>query len=171
MASRKRTLACIRVCLSLFFVGLVFGLHTVVFVRAETTWMADRFGRGTFVEERWPTVAAWFEHLHIAFATTYTTYPVIAYCMDWLGYACIVLAVLMVGAIKDPVRNIWIVQAFMVGCTIAFVMPLVMGPLRGIPLFWRLIDSSFGLVGFFLLLLPYRLIRGLEASSADPGHG
>ncbi len=171
MASRKKTLACIRVCLGLFFVGILFGLHTVVFVRAETTWMADLLGRGTFVDERWPAVAAWFEHLHIAFATTYTTYPVIAYCMDWLGYACVVLAVLMIGAIKDPVRNLWIVQAFMIGCAIAFLMPLVMGPLRGIPLFWRLIDSSFGLVGFVLSGLAYRLIRRLEASAADQGHG
>jgi len=163
----------IRVYLVTFCLAIVFGWHTVVFVRAETTWMAEHLGRGTWVESVWPGLADWVEHLHIAFATTYTTWPVIAYCMDWLAYACIVLLILMLGAVQDPVRNVWIVEAFLIGCVIGFVMPLAIGSVRGIPLFWRLIDSSFGLAGSIWLLWTLRLIRRLEAvqggRTIDPG--
>jgi asparagine N-glycosylation enzyme membrane subunit Stt3 len=82
--------------------------------------------------------------------------------MDWLSYACVVFAVFLLGAIKNPVRNVWIVQAFMIACILAIMLPFLAGPIRDTPIFWRFIDSSFGIVGFLFLLLPYRLIKKLE---------
>jgi len=38
----------------------------------------------------------------------------------------------------------------------------IAGYLRGIPLFWRLIDCSFGLIGGLLLFTCYRKIKVLE---------
>ena len=99
----------------------------------------------------------------VAVSETYSSYPVIAYCMDWLSYACVVFAIFLLGAIRDPVKNLWVVKVFMVACCLGFVLPFIVGPIRDIPMFWRFIDSSFGLVGFLFLLLPYRLIMKLEA--------
>jgi hypothetical protein len=36
-------------------------------------------------------------------------YPFIAYGFDWLAFAHIVLGILFLGAIRDPVRNIWVI--------------------------------------------------------------
>lgn len=171
MAGQERTRTVVRLYLALFLLVILFGLHTVVFVESETALMAEYVGKGTMVETIWPGFSAWIEHLHTAFALTYTSFPVVAYCMDWLAYVCIVLAIFVLGAIRDPVRNIWIVKAFIIGCALAFLLPLIMGPVRGIPVFWRWIDSSFGALGFLFLLLPYRLIRRLEANECHRTHG
>jgi len=152
----------IRFYLILFLLAILFSLHTVVFVEVETELFAKYLGHDTFMEKLYPCVAEWMEHLHLAILETYTSYPVMAYCMDWLSYACVVFAVFLLGAIKNPVRNIWIVQAFMFACILAFFLPFIVGPIRDIPVFWRFIDSSFGIVGFLFLLLPYRLIKKLE---------
>lgn len=94
----------------------------------------------------------------------YHAYPVMAYCMDWLSYACIVLALFIIGAIKDPVRNIWIIQVYMIACILAVLLPFVVGPLRCIPVFWRFLDGSFGVLGFILLFVAYRLTRRLQVN-------
>ena len=152
----------IRFYLILFLLAILFSLHTIIFVEAETKLFAKCFGHNTFMEKLCPCVAEWMEHLHLAVLQTYTSYPVIAYCMDWLSYACVVFAGFLLGAIKNPVRNVWIVQVFMVACILAFIFPFIAGPIRDVPIFWRFIDSSFGVVGFLFLLLPYRLIKKLE---------
>jgi hypothetical protein len=41
-------------------------------------------------------------------------------------------------------------------------LALIAGPVRGIPFFWRIIDSSFGIVGAVPLLLCLRYTRQLE---------
>ena len=44
------------------------------------------------------------------------TYPFLLYAHDWLAFAHIMLAVLVAGAIRDPVRNVWIVQCGLIMC-------------------------------------------------------
>jgi len=163
MINEQKTLKKIRIYLILFLLALLFSLHTVVLVEIETELLAKYVGHDTFMEELCPSISAWIEHLNLAVSETYSSYPVFAYCMDWLSYAFVVLAIFLLGAIKDPVKNVWIVQVFMVACCLGFILPFIVGPIRDIPIFWRSIDSSFGLIGLLFLLLPYRLIRKLEA--------
>ena len=70
-------------------------------------------------------------------------YPFMLYGYDWLAYAHIMLAVLFAGAIRDPVRNKWIVQCGLVMCAIIPVLAGIFIPLRGLPLYWIFIDSAF----------------------------
>lgn len=158
----KRILRKIRIYLILFLLGVVFAMHTVVFVEVETRLLAKYFGHGTFVEELCPSVCGWIEQLRLSVSETYSLYPVIAYCMDWLAYACVVFVIFLLGAIKNPVENIWIVKGFMIACLLGFALPFIVGPARDIPIFWRFIDSSFGMIGFLFLLASYRLIKKLE---------
>jgi hypothetical protein len=156
------TLKWIRIYLIVFALGLLFALHTVVVVQPETGLFVRYLGHGTFMDSVLPFVSDWVEHLHLAISDTYQKYPVIAYCMDWLSFACIVFLIFIYGAIRDPVRNVWIIQSFMTACVLAFLLPFVVGPFREIPIFWRLIDCSFGFFGFLWLWLPYRWIKTIS---------
>jgi len=163
---QTKTLKHIRFWLILFFLGILFGLHTVVFVEAETAFFAKHLGHGTTMEATLPVVSDWIEQLYTSVSETYTKYPAMAYCMDWLSYACIVFAIFIIGAIKNPVKNIWIIQVYMIACFLAFLLPFIIGPMRHIPVFWRFLDSSFGLAGLVILLIAYQLTKKLQRAQS-----
>jgi hypothetical protein len=73
-----------------------------------------------------------------------------------------VIAVAFIGPLKDPVKNIWVMQFGMIACVMVFPLAFIAGPIRGIPFYWQLIDCSFGVFGFLLLYVCYRKILGLE---------
>ncbi|MFJ6720203.1 hypothetical protein [Streptomyces sp. NPDC091259] len=95
-------------------------------------------------------------------------YPFLLYGTDWLAFAHLVIAVFFYGVHRDPVRNIWIVEAGVIACVAVIPLALICGPIRGIPFGWSLIDMSFGVFGVIPLLVLRRLIKRLEAlTSAD----
>jgi hypothetical protein len=55
--------------------------------------------------------------------------------------------------IKDPLRNIWVLEFGMVARVLIVPLALICGPLRGIPLFWQVVDCSFGVFGIIPLWL------------------
>jgi len=63
------------------------------------------------------------------------------------------LALFILGPYRDPVRNKWVIDFGLFACAAVIPLALIAGPLRGIPLYWRLIDCSFGLLGAIPLLL------------------
>ena len=90
-----------------------------------------------------------------------------AYGTDWLAFGHLVIATAFIGPIKDPVRNKWIIEWGIIACGAVPILALVAGPIRGIPLPWRLIDCSFGVVGIVPLLVVRREIRWLEKSPLE----
>jgi hypothetical protein len=64
--------------------------------------------------------------------------------------------------LKDPVKNIWVIQFGLVSCISIFPLAFVAGAFRGIPLYWQLIDCSFGVAGFILLWSILKKIKILE---------
>ena len=108
-------------------------------------------------------VQNWLSTVYGAVKTMNTNYPFISYGTDWLAFAHIVIAVAFIGPLKDPVRNIWVIQFGMIACCMVLPLALIAGPIRGIPLYWQMIDCSFGVFGFFPLFLCYRYIRKLES--------
>lgn len=93
-------------------------------------------------------------------------YPFMLYGYDWLAFAHIVLAILFAGAIRDPVRNKWIVQCGLIMCALIPVLAGVCIPLRGLPLRWFWIDSAFALCASIPLWLALRDIRRAEKTDA-----
>lgn len=75
--------------------------------------------------------------------TVEAKYPFLLYAHDWLAFAHIVLAILFAGAIKDPVRNKWIVQCGLIMCALIPVLAGICIPVRGIPFIWFWIDIAF----------------------------
>ena len=92
----------------------------------------------------------------------YAAHLWIAYGTDWLAFAHLVLAVFFIGPWRDPVRNVWVLRAGIIACVLVLPLALICGPLRGIPLYWRLIDCSFGVFGAVPLVYCVRLVRRME---------
>jgi hypothetical protein len=92
-------------------------------------------------------------------------YPFMLYAHDWLAFAHIVLAILFVGAIRDPVRNVWIVQCGLIMCVLVPVLAGICIPIRGLPLRWFWIDFAFAPAAAFPLWIALRDIRRAEAES------
>ena len=93
--------------------------------------------------------------------TTGREYPFLAYGTDWLAFAHLVIAVAFWGPLRDPVRNIWVVEFGMIACLLVIPLALICGPIRGIPFCWQLIDCSFGVFGLIPLAIVRRLILSL----------
>ena len=70
------------------------------------------------------------------------------------------------GPLRDPVRNIWVIEFGMIACLMVIPFALIMGPIRGIPPYWRLIDCSFGVVGIVPLFICWKAIKKLEGLNA-----
>ncbi len=155
---RKR----IRLLLVVFVVGLAFGCQMVLFVRPELAWLNRILGPGTRTERIWPAMSAWINHLHQGITTTYAEYPFIAYCMDWLVLAQVGFMIIFIGAVIDPVRNLWIIRSGMVICLLHVVTAAVSGGLHGVPFFWQILDASFGVVGVVVLYAAYRYVGYLK---------
>jgi hypothetical protein len=81
------------------------------------------------------------------------------YGTDWLAFGHLMIAIAFIGPLRDPVRNIWVVEFGMIACVLVIPAALICGFVRGIPFFWRLIDCSFGVFGIVPLYLAWRLIR------------
>ena len=90
-------------------------------------------------------------------------YPFMLYAHDWLAFAHIVLAILFAGAIKDPIRNVWIVQCGLIMCAIVPVLAGICIPIRGIPVIWFWIDFAFAPGAALPLWIALRDIKRVEA--------
>jgi len=108
----------------------------------------------------------WIIQVRDGIGATEARFPFLFYGYDWLAFAHLVIALLFVGPVKDPVRNIWVVQWGMVACFLVIPLALICGPIRGIPFEWRLIDCAFGVVGVIPLVICYKWIKVLEATSS-----
>lgn len=105
----------------------------------------------------------WISEVYLAVKLMNASYPFLSYGTDWLAFAHLVIAVAFVGPLRDPVRNIWVIQFGMIACGMVFPLAFIAGAVRQIPFYWQLIDCSFGVFGFVLLFYCYRNIRRLES--------
>lgn len=104
----------------------------------------------------------WIRDVYFAVRNTNEQYPYLSYGTDWLAFAHLVIAVAFIGPLRDPVKNIWVMQFGMIACVMVFPLAFIAGSIRGIPVYWQIIDCSFGVFGFMLLYYCYRNIVQLE---------
>ncbi len=151
-----------------FIIALAISGITAVPLRWEID-LLDRFiGQGTWMHSLWPAMAGWISFVHEGLIHTFDTYPFLQYGTDWLAFAHIVLAIAFVGALRDPVRNVWVIEFGLIACLLVIPTALIFGALRGIPFFWRLLDCSFGVVGLIPLGWVWRDVKRLEELGKKP---
>jgi hypothetical protein len=107
----------------------------------------------------------WLSKVLSAYITNKQQYPFLLYGYDWLAFAHFVLAILFIGPYKNPVKNIWVIEFGLIACVLVVPFAFVAGYFRGIPLGWQLIDCSFGVFGFTLLVIIYRHIKKLVVTN------
>ncbi|MER5866764.1 hypothetical protein [Kitasatospora sp. NPDC002040] len=158
----------VRRWIGIFIVCLVLSGLTAFPLEAETRWLVGLVD-GSPLAEHFPAAAAWAERVRDGIADTNVRYPFLAYGTDWLAFAHLVIAIAFWGPYRDPVRNVWVIQWAMTACAAIIPLALICGPLRGIPLVWRFVDMSFGVIGVVPLLIVLRGIRKLERAEALRG--
>ena len=160
----------IRILLILFVAGLVlsgltaFPLDTELRILCSFLHIDPSASPENYVGGR-----HWIATVAAALRETGAKYPFLAYGTDWLAFAHLVIAVAFIGPLRDPVRNVWVVNFGIIACVAVFPLALIAGAIRQIPFYWRLIDCSFGVLGVVPLLLARRYIRGLETIEGASG--
>ena len=107
-------------------------------------------------------VTFWLQKVYDALHDTNTKYTFLLYGYDWLAFAHLVIALAFIGPLRDPKRNIWIIDWALLCCICVLPLAFIAGPIRGIPLYWRLIDCSFGVFGVIPLLICRKWIKELQ---------
>ena len=154
-----------RVLLCGFIVGLVLSGSTAFPLIAELKWLSTVLANAPL---QLPALNEWIFRVRDALVDTDAKYPFLAYGYDWLAFAHLMIAVAFIGPLRDPVRNRWLLEWAMICCVCVLPLAFVMGPIRGIPLGWTLVDCAFGVVAFPPLWLCWKWSKQLEqAARAD----
>ncbi|HEY8934515.1 MAG TPA: hypothetical protein VIM65_04815 [Cyclobacteriaceae bacterium] len=148
----------IRRIILLFIVGLVLSGLTALPIEHQLQWAHDHISKSNL----FIPLVQWIELAYRGVKETNMKYPFISYGTDWLAFAHFVIALVFVGPLRDPIRNIWVIQFGMLACVLIFPFAFIAGTIRGIPFYWQLIDCSFGLFGGLLLWNCYFKIQKLE---------
>ncbi|HUR31212.1 MAG TPA: hypothetical protein VMZ69_07250 [Saprospiraceae bacterium] len=146
----------VRAYILFFIIATVISGITTFPLETELAFFVDHLsGVPSFLRD-------WFVRAYEGFKETNARHPFISYGIDWLAWAHLVIAVLFIGPLKDPVRNIWVIQWGIICCLLVFPLALIAGHIREVPLYWRLIDCAFGAFGLIPLFLCLHDIRKLE---------
>ncbi|WP_276499983.1 hypothetical protein [Terrimonas pollutisoli] len=138
-----------------FMVCLFLSGLTAIPLEAELQFLSRCFSLQT-------RLGAWIEKVYLAIVHTNRQYPFLSYGYDWLAFAHFVLAILFIGPLKDPVKNKWVIEFAMIACLLIIPYAFIAGQFRGIPIGWRLIDCSFGIIGLIPLSICLAKIKQVE---------
>jgi len=160
--NNRQRLLYIRILLCFFMAALVLSGVTAFPLIWEIRMLTSWFGEGTIIGKTLPGLAYWLEFVREGLEYAGQKYPFLAYGTDWLAFAHIVIAIAFWGPLKDPVRNVWVIDFGMIACLLVIPLALICGPIRGVPLCWRLLDCSFGVLGLIPLIIVKRLILAID---------
>ena len=153
----QKQLTIVRRWIAFFIISLVLSGLTAFALETELRWLVDVWPAGRF-----GALYGWVGKVYQALVDNNTRYPFLAYGYDWLAFGHLIIALFFIGVFRHPVQNKWVLEMGMVACVGVLPLAFIAGAVRGIPLYWRLIDCSFGVVGVVPLLICYRKIGVLE---------
>jgi len=150
-----------RLVLGLFITGLIVSGITAFPLEMETAILDRYLGVGEYVGP--PSIRVdfgqWIHAIHSGVEQTYAKFPFFGYGTDWLAFGHFVIAAFFILPLTNPTRYRGVLRVGLAACAGVIAIALISGQLRGIPLFWRLIDCSFGAIPLFYCL---HLIRRME---------
>ncbi len=161
-----------RLVIALFIVALVISGITAFPLRWELNTLASWMGLGADPDLGSLTgLRHWIAYVRAGLERSYDAYPFLAYGTDWLAFAHIVIAVFFIGPLREPTQHDWILVSGIIACIAVIPLALICGPVRGIPLYWRCIDSSFGVIGIVPLIYCLSVSRRLKRMGTQQGGG
>jgi hypothetical protein len=155
----------VKICTWLFIIGLIFSGATAMPLLPEMDLVVKWLGLAGQSDSS-SGFAHWILKVHAALIETDAKFPFLAYAADWLAFGHFMIALVFVGALRDPVRNAWLFTFGLIACVLVLPFAFIMGALRGIPIYWRLIDCSFGVIGFVPMALCRRWVKQIEDLSS-----
>jgi hypothetical protein len=149
-----------------FIIGLVVSGATAIPLLKEMDLLAQWLGVADKSSDAVTGFAHWILKVREGLRETDAKFPFMAYGTDWLAFGHFMIAVVFVGALRDPVRNAWLYTFGMIACAAIVPYAFIFGGLRGIPVYWRLIDCSFGVFGMIPVWFCRRWVKELEMLSS-----
>ena len=160
---RQRLEKRVRYLMIFFMFALVVSGLTAVPLVWEVELLQRMIGVGTRMEQIWPAMAEWISQVHDALLEVDRSYRFLFIGTDWLAFGHLVIGLSFIGPLRDPVRNVWVIENGMLACVLVVPVALIFGALRGVPFFWRLADCSFGVFGILPLWLARSYVGRLAA--------
>ncbi len=140
-----------------FIVALALSGITAFAIESELRWLLTIIPAGSSYLHHW------LYTVYEAVRNTNAQYPFLSYGSDWLAFAHLMIAIAFIGPLRDPVRNKWVIRFGQIACVMIFPLAFIAGHVREIPLFWQLIDCSFGVIGLIPLAVCWHKIRQIES--------
>jgi hypothetical protein len=159
----QRTLLAYRTSLGLFIAGLILSGLTAFPLLRELSLLCRWLDIGDpAAYETFSGLRRWLAFAFFGLQTTYAAFPFVGYGTDWLGFGHFVIALFFIGPFRDPVHNAWVLRCGLLACGAVIPLALICGHFRHIPLEWRLLDCSFGVLGAIPLLYCLHLTKKLS---------
>ena len=155
----------IRTFIVLFIAGLTISGLTAIPINWESGILKQLFGSESWLNNFFPEIAVWFDRIYDGVQSGYGQYPFLAYGTDWLAFGHIAIAIAFIGPLRDPIKNIWVIEFGMIACVLVIPWAVAFSLVRDIPLFWTLADMSFGIFGIIPLWFVRKDILFLAAIS------
>lgn len=154
--------------LGLFITGLILSGLTAFPLLYELRLMASWLGIQHHADyASHGGLSFWIGYVWHGLEVTQAQFPFVAYGTDWLAFGHLMIAVFFIaGPWRDPLPNAWVLKVGLFACAAIFPLALICGAVRGIPLYWRLVDCSFGLFGALPLLYCLHLVRQMSAGTS-----
>lgn len=159
-----------RLSLSCFIVGLLLSGLTAFPLLTEIRWLAGVFDitePARFSD--YTGLRHWLALVWFGVEQTYARFPFIAYGTDWLAFGHLAIAVFFLRPLRFPLESDWVLRCGLICCVSVIPLAFIAGSVRGIPVFWRLIDCSFGVLGALPLLYCLRLSAQMRPAAAPAG--
>lgn len=153
-----------RLSLGFFVLGLVFGGLTAFPLLTEIRLLGGWLGiTDPATHAQLTGLSHWIAWVWFALEQNQRNFPFIAYGTDWLAFGHLCIAVFFIRPFFKPLESDWVLKCGLICCAAVVPTALIAGQIRGIPLYWRLIDSSFGIIGALPLLYCLSLTRRLRS--------
>jgi len=142
-----------RLALGFFVCGLILSGLTAFPLLTELRILASWLGIDA--PERYAEYQGlrhWIAYVLFGLEQTNAQFPFVAYGTDWLAFGHLAIAVFFIRPFFKPLESDWVLQCGLICCAAVVPAALIAGQVRGIPIYWRLIDCAFGIVGVVPLL-------------------
>ena len=129
MNREKNLLSRIRLLTQLFIIGLFLSGATALPLDGEVNFLVAQL----HADGNTAAWAQWLVRVNNALAQTRVQHPFLFYGTDWLAFGHFMIALVFVGALRDPVRNKWLFDFGLMACVLVIPYAMIFGEVRGIP--------------------------------------
>lgn len=164
MIHRREDIWKARLCIGAFIVGLCISGITAFPLLHEMDILCAMLRVGDAgTADAHSGLANWLAWVREGLRYNHNAYPFMAYGTDWLAFGHLTIALFFLGPLVNPVKNVWVIHAGLAACVAVIPLALICGSIRGIPLYWRFVDCSFGVIGFIPLWIARNITGRLSA--------